>query len=317
MAAQKMLLGPWPGQDRAGAERSAPRDESVEGWGCRNRPRSGVARVHNEARERRLLDQKLEYVHDRRFDQPDALASFCVPMPAGSHEATRLRPDEEVYLFLKMNYLKYRAGKLREALDPSSASASDLDEIERLEGQALAVKNQIVQSNLGLVVPMARRWAGPGRNFLDLVSDGNLSLILAAEKFDVSRGFKFSTYATSAIIRRFSRATVQGIGRRRRFVTGRQELLEAAAARRIDEPLREPGRPGNEEAVRGMLGLLSDRERGIIIGRFGLGGSRPKSRDQLGKELGISKERVRQIELRAREKLHKVAMKEGLDPTAA
>jgi RNA polymerase primary sigma factor len=294
--------------------------------------------VNTEARARRLLEQKLGYVYDRGFDEPDAEATFRAPTPAGAPgapagprpptglspylasldgNATLLRPDQEAPLFLKMNYLKYRASKLREALDPPSARASDLDEIERLQGEARAVKDQIVRANLRLVVSIARRQAGPGRTFFELVSEGNLSLMLAVEKFDASRGFKFSTYASCAIMRNLARATGQEGIRRHRFVTGHQELFEAAADPGNDEHGRERGRHGRQEAVRQMLGRLSDRERGVIVGRFGLEGAREKTLRQLGEEMGISKERVRQIESRARKKPREFALEQGLDPTAA
>jgi RNA polymerase primary sigma factor len=334
MATPKMLLEPRKhsiGPHRARAERSASRDESVEERVYRGRSvgnsldaavtsgrsRRVFTRVNNEARARRLLDQKLEYVYDPDFDRPDAGARICVPAPAGSGDGTPLRPEEEAHLFLKMNYLKYRACKLREMLDPASALASELDEIERLQGLALAVKHLIVQSSLRLVVSIARKWVGPDRGLLDLVSEGNLSLIRAAEKFDVSRGFKFSTYASNAIIRNLSRTTTREINRRCRFVTGHGSFLEAAAARQTDEPASDDFGPGTQEVMRRMLARLNDRERWIIVSRFGLDGDRQKSRNQLGTELGITTERVRQIELRAREKLREFALEQGLDPTAA
>jgi RNA polymerase primary sigma factor len=341
MGSQRMLLGALKESgrpQRGGVARPDPLGVSPDATVPSGRSRPGISGVNNENGVRRLLEGKFEYVYDRGFDQPDAEARFLAPMPAGSHgafasprplaglspcavdlycNATLLRPEEEAYLFLKMNYLKYRASKLREALDPSRARAWELAEIERLQGEAIAVKNHIVRSNLRLVVSIAKGRVGPDRNLLDLVSEGNLSLILAAEKFDVSRGFKFSTYASRVIMRSFSRTTVREISRRRRFVTGHQDLFEAVATPRTDEHGRENGRQRNQEAVRRMLGRLSDREREVIISRFGLEGAREKTLCQLGKELGITRQRVSQIELRAREKLRKFALEQGLDPTAA
>ena len=80
-----------------------------------------------------------------------------------------------------------------------------MDEIERLYDQAVTVKNQIVRANLRLVVSIAKRHVGPTDNFFELVSDGNMSLIRAAEKFDYARGNKFSTYASWAIMKNFAR----------------------------------------------------------------------------------------------------------------
>ncbi len=93
-----------------------------------------------------------------------------------------------MHLFRKMNYLKYQAHQLRRRLDPAARRTADLDEIERLQEEALAVKNQIIRANLRLVVSIAKRHVGPSNNFFELVSDGNMSLIRAVEKFDFSPG---------------------------------------------------------------------------------------------------------------------------------
>jgi RNA polymerase sigma factor (sigma-70 family) len=214
-----------------------------------------------------------------------------------------------------MNYLKYRVSKLRDSLAPQAAPASDLDDIERLLGVARAVKNEIIRANLRLVFSIAKRWARPDRNLFELVSEGNLSLILAVEKFDVSRGFKFSTYATCAIMKNLARTTVREIGQRSRFKTGLQETFGAAVDHRTEESEleRECDRDRHQEAVQGMLGRLSDRERVVIVGRFGLEGASEKTLHQLGLELGVSRERVRQIESQAREKLRQFALDQGLE----
>jgi DNA-binding CsgD family transcriptional regulator len=111
-------------------------------------------------------------------------------------------------------------------------------------------------------------------------------MMRAVEDFDVSRGFKFSTYAPCAVMRAHERET-------------------------------ENGRPCHQEAVHGMPGRLDDRERQILVGSGGLGGACELTMAQLGEELGISRERVRQRESRAREKLRRFALEQGLDPTAA
>ena len=104
-----------------------------------------------------------------------------------------------------MNFLKYQAAKLRDSLDPAKPKTLILNEIERLQEESLDVKNQIIRANLRLVVSIAKKRVGPSNNFFELVSDGNMSLIRAVEKFDYSRGFKFSTYASWAIMKNFAR----------------------------------------------------------------------------------------------------------------
>ena len=125
-----------------------------------------------------------------------------------------------------------------------------------------------------------------------------MSLIRAVEKFDYSRGNKFSTYASWAIMKNFARTIPEENYRRDRFVTGHEEMFEAAADNRTDEHEYESALKRMQEAVKGMLGRLDDRERRIIISRFGLGGASEQTLEQLGRELGITKERVRQIESR-------------------
>jgi RNA polymerase primary sigma factor len=296
--------------------------------------RSRIERIIHEMRARRLLEAKLDFVSDPSFDDPAAVAELLGPSPepavsqaprrsrapeglppylASLYEFPLLSREQERRLFRKMNYLKYRAHRLREALDPGHCAAAQLDEIERLQAEALSVKNQILGANLRLVVSIAKKHAGPTNNLFELISDGNMSLIRAVEKFDASRGFKFSTYASWAIMKNFSRTIPEERYRRDRFVTGHEEMFEAAPDDRGDVYQQESDHIRSQEVVRGMLGRLNDRERRILIGRYGIGGAHQKTLEQLGRELGVTKERVRQIESRAREKLRGIAL-EQLDP---
>ena len=301
-----------------------------------------IERAINEGRALRILEQKLEFMFDPSFEAPHAAETILAAPPApngrgqaqtGSRmkvptdlppylaslyvDAPLLSREQEAHLFRKMNYLKYRASQLREALDPSHARVSVLDEIERLQEEALAVKNQIIRANLRLVVSIAKKRVGPNNNFFELVSDGNMSLIRAVEKFDFSRGFKFSTYASWAIMKNFARTIPEEKTRRDRFVTGHEEMFESAADHRTDEHESESDHKRNQETVQGMLGRLNDRERQILVSRYGLNGESEQTLEQLGKVLGITKERVRQIESRAQEKLRKIAHERKLDPPAA
>jgi RNA polymerase sigma factor (sigma-70 family) len=298
------------------------------------RTRSSIYRVVNEMRARRILGTKLEFIDHPTFADPTAAAEILGPMPepadgkaprrpkapkglppylASLYEVPLLDRQQEMFLFRKMNYLKHLAHGRRAKVDPACAKSSSLDEIERLQEEALAVKNQIIRANLRLVVSIAKRHVGPSNNFFELVSDGNMSLIRAVEKFDFSRGNKFSTYASWAIMKNFARTIPEENYRRDRFVTGHEEMFEAAADNRTDEHEYESAVKRMQEAVKGMLGRLDERERKIIISRFGLGGASEQTLEQLGRELGITKERVRQIESRAQDKLRKIASDEKLD----
>ena len=101
-------------------------------------------------------------------------------------------------------------------------------------------------------------------------------------------------------MKNFARTIPEENYRRDRFVTGHEVMFEAAADNRTDEHEYEGALKRMQEAVKGMLGRLDDRERRIMIGRFGLGGASEQTLEQLGRELGITKERVRQIESRTR-----------------
>jgi RNA polymerase primary sigma factor len=303
------------------------------------RSRASIQHAVNEGRAHRILEQKLEYVDHSSFADPAAEAEILAPMPvlAGKASAARIKPpaglppylaslygdgpllsrEQEAHLFRKMNYLKYRAARLRERLVPERARTADLDAIERFQEEALAVKNQIIRANLRLVVSISKKRVGTTNNFFELVSDGNMSLIRAVEKFDYARGFKFSTYASWAIMKNFARSIPEEKSRRDRFVTGHEEMFEAAADHRTGEREYESDHRRNQEAVAGMLGRLNDRERQILVSRYGLGGASEMTLEQLGKEMGITKERVRQIESKAQEKLRKFALEQRMEPPAA
>ena len=299
-----------------------------------DRTRSSIYRVINEMRALRVLEVKLEYMGHPSFDDPAAVAEILGAMPdptdgkgprktkapkglppylSSLYEVPLLAREQELHLFRKMNYLKYQAEKLRASIEPSKAKTIDLDEVDRLRNEALVVKNQIISANLRLVVSIAKRHVGPTNDFFHLVSDGNMSLIRAVEKFDYARGNKFSTYASWAIMKNFARTIPEEHHRRDRFVTGHEDMFESATDNRTDEREYETTQKKMQDAVKGMLGRLDDRERRIIVSRYGINGVGEQTLEQLGKELGITKERVRQIESRAQDKLRRFAGEQKLD----
>jgi RNA polymerase primary sigma factor len=211
-----------------------------------------------------------------------------------------------------MNYLKSLAGRLLDRIDPARARAAELDEVERLLSEAVAVRNRIIEANLRLVVAIAKKRARPGELLSELVSDGNVALIRAVDRFDFARGNKFSTYATWAIINGLRRRKRQW-NDRVRFVPGDEVVLQSTADTRADEHDQEKAHQQRRCKVERWLGRLDDRERRILASRCGIGGAGEKTLTQIGKELGISKERVRQLEARARKKLLGLAREEVLD----
>lgn len=297
------------------------------------RTKTSIYRVVNEMRARRILELPLDFIPNDLFgkanaekqifsDMPDSeesqrkarLPSGLPPYLASLYEVPLLSREQEYHLFRKFNYLKYKAGVLRSSLDPASAKSSVMDEIERLYDEAVATKNQIIRSNLRLVVSIAKRHVGPLDNFFELVSDGNMSLIRAVEKFDFARGNKFSTYASWAIMKNFARTIPDEHKRRDRFRTSQDEMFQATEDARSDQYEQESWQSQREFQVGKILERLDEREQKIIISRFGLHrGHEPLTLKEVGAEMGVTKERVRQIEARALSKLREAAAEDRIE----
>jgi RNA polymerase sigma factor (sigma-70 family) len=311
------------------------------------RTRTSMYRVINEMRAQRLLEQPLDYIHHASFEDPELEAGIVASMPdAEEYEAKRhnmhapkdvppelaplyevplLNKEQEQHLFRKMNFLKYKASLLRLQLckdgmaggeiDPARVRIQDLKHIEDLQSQANAVKDQLINANMRLVVSIAKKHAAQADNFFELLSDGNMSLIRAVEKFDYSRGFKFSTYASWAIMKNFARSIPDEKHRRERYVTGHEELFEAAADTRSDEHEVLAAAEQRAQQVNRLLDYLDPRERQIIRMRAGLDDrSKGKTLEEIGQELGITKERVRQLNVRIMKKLRDIAVEQHIEP---
>jgi RNA polymerase primary sigma factor/RNA polymerase sigma factor len=297
------------------------------------RTKTSIYRIINEMRAKRILELPLDLIPNPEFARADAANKILVDMPAPEqpvkkarlpsglppylaslYEVPLLTREQEVYLFRKFNFLKYKAGKLREGLDPARAKSSVMDEIERLYEMAVSTKNQIVRANLRLVVSIAKRHVGPTDNFFELVSDGNMSLIRAVEKFDYARGNKFSTYASWAIMKNFARTIPDEHRRRDRFRTSQLETFSAAPDQRSDQYEQETAQAQRQAQVERILDRLDEREQKIIISRFGLDHAHePLTLKEVGEEMGVTKERIRQIEARALSKLRQAAQEDKIE----
>src|SRR5262249_29574311 len=233
-------------------------------------------------------------------DSPPELASL--------YEVPLLNKDQEQHLFRQMNYLKHKAGQLRARLDPTHAKIQELKQIEDLQDQATTVKELLINCNMRLVVSIAKRHVAQADSFFELLSDGNVSLIRAVEKFDYFRGNKFSTYASWAIMKNFARSIPEEKNRRERYVTGHEELFEVAPDTRTDEQECLASAEQATHKVNRLLELLDPREREIIRMRAGLdSSSEGMTLEKIGEKLGITKERVRQLNVRAMKKMRSMA----------
>ena len=225
---------------------------------------------------------------------------------ASLYEVPLLTREQEVHLFRKMNYLKYKASTLRAQLDLNRPTRRLMRQIEKLYDESVAAKNQIICANLRLVVSIAKRYAAPPQDFFEMVSDGNMSLLRAVEKFDFSRGNKFSTYATWAIMKNFARTLHDAARHRDRFSTSQSEMFSYTEDVRPDPYEQESAQIRRESQVERLLKRLNERERQIVTARFGLiRGHEPLTLTQVGVAMGVTKERIRQIQTSSDEQVER------------
>ncbi|MBO7657261.1 RNA polymerase sigma factor RpoD [Candidatus Saccharibacteria bacterium] len=264
--------------------------------------------------------------------------------------------DDSVRLYLR------EIGKI-----PLLTAEEEADLAQRIVKGDKKAKDKMVESNMRLVVSIAKRYGGRGLDFLDLIQEGNTGLLRAVEKFDPEKGFKFSTYATWWVRQAITRAiadqartiripvhmveTINKVLRTTRKLTtdlNREPTTEEIAAElhmdpeKVDYVMRikqdiasldaSVSRDGDDEdSVLGdfvedeerdspedsaanqilkeqlseIISTLTDREQKIIRLRFGIGGGRPHTLEEVGAEFDVTRERIRQIEAKALSKLRK------------
>jgi RNA polymerase sigma factor (sigma-70 family) len=287
-----------------------------------------------------VLSGKRTYVSHKMFGHPDAPRKIFTDAPPirrpdtswyhsvmvnlapahlqGRAGTTLLTAAEERVLFLQFNYCRYALAKL---CDPAAQDALDLATARQAlawHRKAQAYRDQITQTNLALVLAMAKRSRLSAADFADLVSEGNMALLRAIDKFDVSRGFKFSTYACQAILKAFSRASAKLARYRQVFPTDFDPKLQRSdfMARK-----REGQKDDCVDDVRRILqdnrADLTEVERTVLGHRFALPPRPPQTPDahpltleQVGRIIGVTKERVRQIQNQAFEKIRQALASE-------
>jgi RNA polymerase primary sigma factor len=273
-------------------------------------------------------------------------------------EVDLLTMQEEVWLAKRM----VRGQQAALALQDPTLTADERYsfEADKLDGEA--ARSHLIQANLRLVVSVAKKYVGRGLSFLDLIQEGNIGLMKATDKFDYTRGFKFSTYATWWIRQAITRAisdqsrTIrlpvhvgETINRVKKTSHRLQQILEREPsqeeiARAMDVPddkvrqvldvsrhpvsleapvgqdgdaflgdfieddsLPQPIELASQELLKSQiadaLDKLTEREKRIIVLRFGLEDGRFRTLEEVGKTFGITRERIRQIEAKALRKL--------------
>ena len=223
-------------------------------------------------------------------------------------EAQLLSAQDERMLFRLVNYLKYRATVLRSQLNLDAPQEGIICEVESLLGQAKSVRDHIIHANMRLVISIVKKYVSPTVSFDELLSDGIMILMNSVEKFDYDRGFRFSTYAYRSI----ARNAYQQVMQRQKQLSRFQDVAETT----IEGALEDSGTASMDEktwetlsgALNQFLQKLDKRERLIVEARYALGKHLKKQTFQsIADKLGVSKERVRQLEQRAVSKLRAMA----------
>ncbi|MEZ6190925.1 MAG: sigma-70 family RNA polymerase sigma factor [Phycisphaerales bacterium] len=286
----------------------------------------------------RILEGKYEYIDNELFALPDGEAmdqlfnkaediprpdtSWYQPVMTSSTTMTHsksmgsvlLTAAQERVIFLQYNYVRYRVCRLRDQLQESTEIDPALArEMLDWDSKALALREHIAQINLALVLAMAKRTRMSEMDFGDMVSEGNMALLRAIDKFDAARGFKFSTYGCRAILKAFSRAGVKLSRYRGLFPTDYDPSMERSD---YSETRRAEHEMDCADEVKTIFerntAELTDIEREVIEHRFHVlegpaNGSKPEPKqltlEQVGKLIGVTKERVRQIQNKALEKM--------------
>lgn len=265
-----------------------------------------------------LLGREIECVSNDSFSKkaPPFVGLGTFKNGSGHLFSARLlTKEEEQSLFSRMNFLKYRARILLQQLDAHNPSEQRMDEIENLLDEAVQIQNVIIEANMRLVLSFAKKYVDGETSLDDLVSAGVEPLIRAIEKFDYSRGNRFSSYASRAIIRTYNAMYGKRQKDHERFETGTDDkghdLIEMVAQK--EDRISEADHASlTQFFTEEMLRVIDERELRIVSMRFGLGDDmEPKTLKEVGEALGISKGWVRQLEQRALAKLRLAAERNG------
>ena len=306
---------------------------------------SGSLRALNsseEAKLKKLMNKVIDYIVSPEFDKEDAESNIfqdveeitrpdiswyrplmddgttgkpgTVKMPAKKASAVLTLAQERV-LFLKFNYARFRQRLIQDELDGRLPSLKQKHELLKWNAVSENYRRQIAETNLALVLAMAKRVRLSDVDFADLISEGNMALMRSVDKFDCERGFKFSTYSCRAILKAFSRQGMKDTRYRKRFPAEYDPSME-----RSDhlETLRRNHEQECAQEVKHIVinneADLTSIELSVLELRFGVTSEKsseseedtPKralTLEQVGQIIGVTKERVRQIQNKSLKKI--------------
>ncbi len=279
---------------------------------------------------KRTLSGPVEYIANELLDCPEAEQWLMQPIPQAneapaeppanaddsgvfhleSENCTPPKLGREHHLFLRLNLCRRRVFQILEQHKGKRLAKAVVEDLLRWERTVQETRSQIVRENVPLVLAMARRTRIIGVDPSDLISEGNLALLRAANKFDCARGYKFSTYACRAILKSFSRVASRTSRYRGHFPTEFDPAMEKSdQIERLRVVVKDDCVDELRTILNDSLDHLSEVERKVILARFALDApsSAPprkgKTLEEVGELIGLTKERVRQIQNKALLKL--------------
>ena len=225
-----------------------------------------------------------------------------------------MKTPEERIMFLRFNYAKRRLSRLQKKIKKEGLTKERALQFLEWHRRFEHFREYLVRTNLALVLAMAKRTRLGDVDFAEIVSEGNMALIRAVDKFNVDRGFKFSTYACRAILKAFSRTSLKHSRHRTRFpVEFEPDMEKSDWIDKKRDVVEEDCIDELKQIVDRNLAELSDTEQTVIRRRFNWEQTEenPLTLEDVGKIIGVTKERVRQIQNKALAKIRKL-MEEGV-----
>ena len=225
-----------------------------------------------------------------------------------------MKGPEEKLMFLRFNFAKRKLNKLQAKAKKEGLTKELAEELIEWHRRFEHFREYLVRTNLALVLAMAKRTRLGDVDFAEIVSEGNMALMRAVDKFNVDKGFKFSTYACRAILKAFSRTAMKHSRHKTRFpVEFEPEMEKSDWNERKRDIVEEDCIDELKQIVERNLADLSDTEQTVIRRRFNWQQQEenPLTLEEVGKIIGVTKERVRQIQNKALLKIKSV-MEEGV-----
>jgi RNA polymerase primary sigma factor len=289
-----------------------------------------------------LLSEPMDYIDHPEYHLPDAAERIYGAAEIARPDVTWYRPlmddfistrsrgarppkaqstvlltgAQERVLFMKYNFARFSISEIQKQAASRSPTLLEAREMLRWNAIANQYREQLAETNLALVLAMAKRVRLSEVDFADLIGEGNMALMRSVDKFDCGRGFKFSTYACRAILKAFSRHGIKVSTQKKRFGAEYDPALEKSNHL---ETVRATHERECADEVRHIVTSnkadLSDIEIKVISHRFGLDvelaleqgtssvPAEPLTLEQVGQVIGVTKERVRQIQNKALEKI--------------